>query len=110
MNRITELTKSISETKTLDEFDEIIKEHEAIVSQSIKEETVKSKYFIDFQGTLKSLGAWGGDFILATHKDDPDYVKNYFNKKGLDVIFPYKELVLWVITIFQINISKMQPT
>ncbi|MCB2195933.1 MAG: GHMP kinase [Bacteroidetes bacterium] len=94
MNRITELTKSITEINTLDEFDEIIKEHEEIVSKSIKEEKVKSKYFSDFQGVIKSLGAWGGDFILVTHKGDPDYIKNYFNKKGLDVIFPYKELVL----------------
>lgn len=94
INRITELTKSIIETKTLDEFDEIIKEHEEIVSKSLQEETVKSKYFSDFQGAIKSLGAWGGDFILVTHRGNPNYVKNYFNKKGLEVIFPYKELVL----------------
>ena len=27
--------------------------------------------FNDFKGAIKSLGAWGGDFILATAKQDP---------------------------------------
>ncbi len=92
--RISELTNSVIEAKTLGDFEKIIKEHEEIVSESINEKTIKSKYFSDFHGELKSLGAWGGDFMLATHNGDPDYVKNYFNKKGLEIIFPYKELVL----------------
>jgi len=92
--RITQLTKSIVHAKELDEFDRHIIEHEDIVSKTIKEETVKSKYFSDFQGAVKSLGAWGGDFVLATYQGEPENVKNYFNKKGLDIVFPFKALVL----------------
>ncbi len=35
------------------------------------------KIFLDYFGQTKSLGAWGGDFILATgNKDTPKYFKN----------------------------------
>jgi hypothetical protein len=57
-------------------------------------EPIKQKLFPDFDGSVKSLGAWGGDFIMATHSGEANYVYNYFNAKGLDVIFPYNHIVL----------------
>lgn len=94
IDKITKLTRAVVESKTLDEFESCINEHEEIISKTINESTVKLKYFPDFKGAVKSLGAWGGDFIMATHAGDLDYVKHYFNHKGLDVIFSYKALVL----------------
>lgn len=92
--RISQLTARIIQSESLSEFENYINEHEEIISKAINESTVKSKYFQDFKGTVKSLGAWGGDFVMATYQGEPDDVKNYFNKKGLDIIFPYKGLVL----------------
>ncbi|MFP4023517.1 MAG: GYDIA family GHMP kinase [Thiohalospira sp.] len=94
IDKITKLTRAVVESKTLDEFENYINEHEEIISKSINESTVKSKYFPDFKGAVKSLGAWGGDFVMATYKGESDDVKNYFNRKGLDVILSYKTLVL----------------
>ena len=37
---------------------------------------------------IKSLGAWGGDFVLATRKN-----KNYFIEKGFDTILSYSEII-----------------
>lgn len=91
---VSQLTKSIVKSKNLREFENYIKEHEEIISKALNEETVQTKHFSSFKGTVKSLGAWGGDFIMATHGGRYDYVKNYFNDKGLKFIFPYKELVL----------------
>ncbi|MDK2977471.1 MAG: hypothetical protein PWP52_185 [Bacteroidales bacterium] len=92
--RISQLTARIIQSKSLSEFDGYIREHEEIISKTINESTVKSKYFENFKGAVKSLGAWGGDFVMATYEGEPDDVKNYFNKKGLNIIFPYKRLVL----------------
>ena len=39
---------------------------------------------------IKSLGAWGGDFILATSKDDPT---SYFKKKGFNTIFKFDDII-----------------
>ena len=40
---------------------------------------------------LKSLGAWGGDFILAASETDPT---PYFKSKGFDTVIPYDDMIL----------------
>ena len=47
--------------------------------------------FPDYFGTLKSLGAWGGDFILATGNKD---TSQYFIDKGYATILKYSDMVL----------------
>ena len=62
-----------------------------MVSKTIQLKTVQEQLFSDYFGQTKSLGAWGGDFILATgNGDTPDY----FNKKGLQTVIPYQDLIL----------------
>ena len=46
---------------------------------------------IDFNGTIKSLGAWGGDFILVISKENPS---DYFVSKGYETALTYKDLIL----------------
>jgi len=88
INRISSITKEIIQSKTIEEFECFLDEHEAITGQHIQSETVKSRYFSDYEGSVKSLGAWGGDFVLATRKN-----KNYFFKKGFDTILSYSEII-----------------
>jgi mevalonate kinase len=88
INRISSITKEIIQSKTIEEFECFLDEHEAITGQHIQSETVKSRYFSDYEGSVKSLGAWGGDFVLATRKN-----KNYFLKKGFDTILSYSEII-----------------
>jgi mevalonate kinase len=92
--RISQITQAIVQSKTLEEFEGLLIEHESIISSALKQPMVKTEFFPDFDGVVKSLGAWGGDFVLATHAGNLDYVMSYFRGKGLDIIFPYKELVL----------------
>ena len=66
----------------------MINQHEDIIENHIGIENIKKKYFSDFKGSIKSLGAWGGDFIMATRND-----KNYFLNKGYSTIFSFKELI-----------------
>ena len=51
------------------------------------------KYFTDFEGEMKSLGAWGGDFFMAATEWNEETVRKYFINKGLDVIFKYDDIV-----------------
>ena len=53
--------------------------------------TVKEALFPDFKGIVKSLGAWGGDFVLVISNDNP---KAYFNSKGYEIIIPYSKMIL----------------
>ena len=56
--------------------------------------TVKSMLFDNFEGAVKSLGAWGGDYILASSDAGQDYVSDYFSSKGYNTMFQYDTIVL----------------
>ena len=90
---VSEISRAVPKCETLDEFAMLMQCHERIIARCIGQEPVQ-KRFPDFEGVLKSLGAWGGDFILAATHWDKEQVKAYFKGKGLDVVFDYKELVL----------------
>ena len=90
---VSKISRAVPKCETLDEFAMLMQCHERIISRCIGQERVQ-KRFPDFEGVLKSLGAWGGDFNLAATHWNKEQVKTYFKEKGLDVIFGYKELVI----------------
>ena len=69
----------------------MITRHEKIVSNIIQQKPIKEVLFKNYHGGIKSLGAWGGDFILATGNEDSP---NYFNQKGFKTVIPYQDLIL----------------
>lgn len=91
---ITSITRFICKTDSLAEFNQLIDEHEFIISKIIQQQRVKQSFFNDFKGSIKSLGAWGGDFILVSNTEDENYINNYFKSKGFETIIPYSKLIL----------------
>ena len=90
IKRISEITNSLLVCRSLEEFESLMKEHEQIISEIIGLPTVKSKLFSDFSGTVKSLGAWGGDFVLATgNKTEMEY----FREKGFKKIVSFADMI-----------------
>ena len=85
------ITSAVLKAKTLQEFAYALEEHEAQMSIVLEMQTVKESLFPDFNGVVKSLGAWGGDFILAISDKNP---VDYFTKKGFPTIIPYKDMIL----------------
>ena len=90
---VSEISRAAPKCEIMDEFAMLMQCHERIIARCIGQEPVQ-KRFPDFEGVLKSLGAWGGDFILAATNWDSIQVKAYFKEKGLNVVFDYKEMVL----------------
>ena len=90
---ISDISCAVPKCQSLDEFAMLMQCHERIIARCIGQEPVQ-KRFPDFEGVLKSLGAWGGDFILAATVWDKSQVEAYFKKKSLEVVFGYKEMVL----------------
>ncbi len=88
---ISTITDVISGTNSLYHFNSFIKEHEQIMSRVLQRKPVKEVLFTDYFGEIKSLGAWGGDFILATGNDD---TPKYFKKKGFETVLLYDEMIL----------------
>lgn len=91
---ISDITEDISTASNLKEFEFLIGAHEKIVSKALDLRPVKEELFSNFWGEIKSLGAWGGDFILVTSDEPEDKTRNYFVDKGFDVFIPYRELIL----------------
>lgn len=90
---VSRLTEQCLHAGSLSDFEQIIREHEFIVSQALDLPTVKSLYFGDFWGETKSLGAWGGDFVLATSNRSATETKAYFQAKGFDTILSWATMV-----------------
>jgi hypothetical protein len=94
VERISELSRLMVKCKTLAAFNELIEEHEKLVSEHLSMQRTGEKQFNDFFGKVKSLGAWGGDFVMMTCDRDPGYLQRYLLKKGISSFFSFDELVL----------------
>ena len=88
---VNKITNSILDSTNLQSFANALEEHEIILSYILEMQTVKESLFPDFKGVIKSLGAWGGDFVLVISKENPTA---YFKKKGYETIIPYKDMIL----------------
>jgi mevalonate kinase len=93
VNEISALTREMMSTQDIGTFKKIISTHEDIVSRAMKYEKVKNLRFSDYWGEVKSLGAWGGDFILVTSDRTPNETREYFESKGFATVIPYHEIV-----------------
>jgi len=91
INKINTITKEMLLCNSLSEFEKLLNIHELIIAQLINQKPIKEQFFNDFNGSIKSLGAWGGDFILVTSKDNP---QSYFKNKGFETIIPYQKMIL----------------
>ncbi|WP_027127119.1 GYDIA family GHMP kinase [Gelidibacter mesophilus] len=91
LSEINAITNDMISCTTLETFQFLMQSHETIISSIIKQQPVKEMLFKDFKGSVKSLGAWGGDFVLAASDENPEA---YFKRKGFDTIISYGEMVL----------------
>ena len=91
INEISDITSEILVCNSIDRFNKLIEAHELIISKLISKQTIKDLLFKDFDGYIKSLGAWGGDMIMVTSQIDPS---QYFIEKGYSTIFKFKELLV----------------
>lgn len=88
---INDLTQKVVTATTAIEFATTLDQHEYFMSTVLGLQTIKEQYFSDFEGTIKSLGAWGGDFVLVVSNDNPSL---YFKEKGYHTILSYNEMIL----------------
>ena len=88
---VNQITFDVLTASTINSFAQEIKKHEAKMSIILATKTVKEALFSDFEGEIKSLGAWGGDFVMVLSESNP---RAYFNEKGFTTILPYDEMIL----------------
>lgn len=90
IKEIGAITSAFLKESNLKIFQELMWQHEEIIGDLIGETPVQKRLFADFKGAIKSLGAWGGDFILACGDAT---TPTYFANKGYTTCLPYSALI-----------------
>ena len=85
-----QLTHKILNCTNLRDFQELMLMHEKLLQNILESPTVQELYFDDFDGVVKSLGAWGGDFCLVVSEKNP---VQYFKNKGFETIISFEDII-----------------
>ena len=93
VSKISSLTDEAVMALDLKTFEEILFEHECVLSDALKLQRVKVTHFPDYWGEVKSLGAWGGDFALITSSRSAEETKAYFARRGFSQFYSYNQMV-----------------
>lgn len=100
IEKISVLTTQCATAPTLPIFEQLLAEHEAIIGAALDITPVQAAYFQDYWGVVKSLGAWGGDFVLATSMRDTAETRAYFTEKGYSTVVPWGEMILGGVKVY----------
>lgn len=94
IEKIDTLTAAILSCTSLSSFETLLAEHETLIGEAIAIVPVQQKHFRDYWGQIKSLGAWGGDFLLATSNRSKEATQAYFQAKGLHEVYGFTDWLL----------------
>lgn len=89
------LTERLLTCTDFKEFEALIARHESLVGGSLNLPLVRETLFSGFWGAVKSLGAWGGDFVLATSNRSTEETTAYFQAKGFHTVLSWEEMIGW---------------
>ncbi len=92
IRQLKEIIADVMNSNDIEHFEKSIEQHETILSTLLNRPCLKDTDFSDYPHAIKSLGAWGGDFFMATCRD-LDEAKIFFIDLGRDTIFTYDELI-----------------
>ena len=94
IDRITAITNEVIKSESIEDFEALLTEHEQLMSSILQIPTIKSTCFSQYDGCVKSLGAWGGDFVLISSRNSKEEISQQMKSLGFNIVFSYSELVL----------------
>ena len=94
LETLTHLTQGFLAATSLTEGMNLAFIHESVVARTLDLPPVQQELFPDFDGQIKSLGAWGGDFIWVFSRASAEVVRAYFNDRGYGTFIPYHDMIL----------------
>ena len=91
INQINNIVNGIQNVKGLTAFESLIERHEKIIANILQIPTIQNEKFPKYNyGIIKSLGSWGGDFVLATGDERN---MDYFREKGFNTVKKISDLL-----------------
>ena len=92
IEQMDEIIDKTTACQSIEEWEQLMVENESLLSSILNVPPVKTVLFADYPYAIKSLGAWGGDFVMATFRD-VSVAKQYFQDKINQPVFTYNELI-----------------
>ncbi|HLW07468.1 MAG TPA: GYDIA family GHMP kinase [Marinilabiliaceae bacterium] len=94
VKEISHLSQKIATEVDIHIFMNLMQQHERLISLATGFTPVQQLLFPEFDGIIKSLGAWGGDFALFLSENDYSASKKWFQSKGFPVVLPLGEVIV----------------
>ena len=91
IKQVSQMTNELLEIQDLKIFMAFFKTYEQNLGEILETSTIQKELFPDFNGLVKSLGGWGGDFVMVASDNNPT---EYFKEKGYNIIIPYNDMIL----------------
>lgn len=90
VDEFSDITKKVLLCNELENFSQLMMIHEQKISKFLEIPTVKERFFADCPVFVKSLGAWGGDFVMSAKFRG---YKDYFWGKGFNTVFEWSDII-----------------
>lgn len=87
--QVSNITKKLISAQSVSEIISLLETHENILSKTLGYPRVKENRFSSIPGSFKSLGAWGGDFVLYTGDSEN---LNQIKALGFSTIISWKDM------------------
>ncbi|MDP2723918.1 MAG: GYDIA family GHMP kinase [Bacteroidales bacterium] len=94
IEQVNQLTEIVCNANRLEDFERALRAHEALLSGILKRTTIQEERFPLHEGVVKSLGAWGGDFVLVTTKKEKSAFVQEMKQAGYEVVYSFADMVL----------------
>jgi mevalonate kinase len=88
----SQLSQEMIDATNLEQFRKTMDRHEETLSHLLGIDPV-SERFINLPGSVKSLGAWGGDFVMIATEEDKQSLQKYLSEYGIRTLYSYKDLI-----------------
>ncbi|MDG1135553.1 MAG: GYDIA family GHMP kinase [Bacteroidales bacterium] len=91
---ISQITHKIINCEKQNEFDDLLTDHEEVMSRILEIPKIETKCFEGLPFKVKSLGAWGGDFVLLSSNDSSAETLKAIYGAGYTEVFRYDDLII----------------
>lgn len=89
---LSTITWACLEARTLRAFEALLVQHEKALSEALGLPRVQERLFPHFPGVVKSLGAWGGDFVLAASAASEAETRAWFAERGYRICLNWQQM------------------
>jgi mevalonate kinase len=103
ISEIDDIALALTNCTTLLAFEELLMAHEAIIGRLLQRPPISNAAFKGFPGIVKSLGAWGGDFVLISKR--PGW-QNWLQERGYHTIIDWNDMIIPTPTVEKVSSDK----